>query len=69
MSLQSLDIQLEVYLNEVQGMTLAVLYKYINCTVNKLLALALFTDYITNYSIIVRIFGQLLLASVANLWK
>ena len=38
-------------------MTLAVLYKYINCTVNKLLALALFTDYITNYSIIVRIFG------------
>ena len=28
----------------------AVLYKYINCTVDKLLALALVTNYITNYS-------------------
>ena len=27
-----------------------VLYKYINCTVDKLLALALVTNYITNYS-------------------
>ena len=32
-------------------MALALLYKYINCTVNKLLALALVTNYITNYSI------------------
>ena len=31
-------------------MALAVLYKYINCTVDKLLALGLVTDYITNYS-------------------
>ena len=31
----------------------AVLYKYINCTVDKLLALALVTSYITNYSIII----------------
>ena len=34
-------------------MTRAVLYKYINCTVDKLLALALVTNYITNYSIII----------------
>ena len=34
-------------------MTLAVLYKYINCTVDKLLALALVTNVITNYSIII----------------
>ena len=40
-------------LNEIQGMTLAVLYKYINCTVDKLLALALVTNFITNYSIII----------------
>ena len=33
-------------------MTLAVLYKYMNCTVDKLLALTLVTNYITNYSII-----------------
>ena len=31
-------------------MTVAVLYKSINCTVDKLLALALVTNYITNYS-------------------
>ena len=37
---------------EIQGMTHVVLYKYINCTVDKLLALALVTNYITNYSII-----------------
>ena len=30
-------------------MTVAVLYKFINCTVDKLLALALVTNYITNY--------------------
>ena len=50
-------------------MTLAVLYNYTNCTVDKrlALALALVTDYITNYSIIIRIFGYSLLASVANL--
>ena len=30
-----------------------VLYKYINYTVDKLLALALVTSYITNYSIII----------------
>ena len=34
-------------------MTLAVLYKYIYCTVDKLLALALVTNFITNYSIII----------------
>ena len=49
-----------------QDMTLAVLSKYINCTVDKLIALALVTDYITNYSIIIRIFAYSLLASVAN---
>ena len=38
-----------------QGMTLVVLYQYVNCNVNKLLAMALFTDYITNYSIIIMI--------------
>ena len=34
-------------------MTRAVLYKYINCTVDKLLALALVTNDTTNYSIII----------------
>ena len=48
-------------------MTLAVLYKYINCVVDKLLALALVTDSITNFSVIIRIFGYSLLACVANL--
>ena len=50
-------------------MTLAVLYNYMNCTVDKRLAmaLALVTDYITNCSIIIRIFGYSLLASAANL--
>ena len=48
-------------------MTLAVLYKYINCNVDKLLAPALVTDNVTNYSVIIRIFGYSLLASVANL--
>ena len=33
-------------------MTLAVQYKYINCTVDKLVALALVTNYIINYSAI-----------------
>ena len=33
-------------------MTHAVLYKYINCTVDKLLALEPVTNYITKYSII-----------------
>ena len=52
-------------------MALAVLYKYINCTVDKLIALALVTDFITNYSIIIRTIAYLLLiayslASVAN---
>ena len=37
-------------LNEIQGMTV------VNCTVDKLLALALVTDYMTDYSIII-IFG------------
>ena len=36
---------------EIKGITLAV-YKYINCFVDKLLALALVTNYTTNYSII-----------------
>ena len=48
-------------------MTLAVLYKYINCIVDKLLTLALVSDSITNCSIIIRIFGYSLLASVADL--
>ena len=48
-------------------MTLAILYKYINCTVDKLIALVLVTDYITNYSIIIRIFAYSLLASAAIL--
>ena len=34
-------------------MTQVVLYKYVNCTVDKLLALVLVTNYITNYSIII----------------
>ena len=34
-------------------MTRTVLYKYINCTADKLLALVLVTNYITNYSIII----------------
>ena len=34
-------------------MTLAVLHKYINFSVDKLVALALVTNYITNYSIII----------------
>ena len=33
-------------------MTHAVLYRYINCTVDKLLALEPVTNYITKYSII-----------------
>ena len=37
---------------EIKGITLAV-YKYINCFVDKLLALALVTNYTTNYSIII----------------
>ena len=41
------------FLNEIQGMTFLVLYKYTNCTVDKLLALALVTNYITNYSNII----------------
>ena len=45
-------------------MTLAFFYKYINCTVDKLMALALVTYYI---SIVMRTFGYSLLASVANL--
>ena len=48
-------------------MTIAILYKYINCTVDKLIALVLVTDYITNYSIIIRIFPYSLLASAAIL--
>ena len=57
-------------MNEIQGMSLAAIYKYINCTVGKLLALVLVTDYVTNYSIIIiMIFAYLLLASVAYLWK
>ena len=36
-------------------MTVAVLYKSINCTVDKLLALALVTNYITNYSMMMMI--------------
>ena len=40
-------------MKSIKGMTLAVLYKCINCTVDKLLALALVKDYITNYSIII----------------
>ena len=48
-------------------MTLTILYKYINCTVDKLIALVLVTDYITNYSIIIRIFAYSLLASAAIL--
>ena len=48
-------------------MTIAILYKYINCTVDKLIALVLVTDYITNYSIIIRIFAYSLLASAAIL--
>ena len=48
-------------------MTLAVLYRYINCIVDKLLALALVTDSIINCGIMIRIFGYTLLASVANL--
>ena len=50
--MQNVSIQLEVYLNEIQGMTHAVLYRYINCTVDKLLALEPVTNYITKYSII-----------------
>ena len=34
-------------------MTRTVLYKYINCTADKLLALVLVTNYTTNYSIII----------------
>ena len=34
-------------------MSLAVLYRYVNCAVDKLLALALVMDYITKYSIII----------------
>ena len=30
-----------------------ILYKYINCTVDKLLALALLINYVTNYNIII----------------
>ena len=37
-------------LNEIQDMTLVVLCKYINYTVDKLLALTLVTNYIANYS-------------------
>ena len=37
---------------EIKGITLAV-YKYINCFVDKLLALALVTNYTTNYTIII----------------
>ena len=48
-------------------MTLAVLYRYINCIVDKLLALALITDSITNCGVMIRIFGYSLLTSVANL--
>ena len=40
-------------LNEIQSMTRAVLYKYTNCIVDKLRALALVTNYLTNYSIII----------------
>ena len=47
-------------------MTLVVLYKYINCIVDKLMGLALVIDYIANYSMIMRIFAYSLLASVAN---
>ena len=48
-------------------MTLVALYKYINCIVDKLaMGLALVIDYITNYSVIMRIFAYSLLASVAN---
>ena len=54
-------------LKKIQGMTLAVLYKFINCIVDKLLTLALVTDSITNCSIIIRIFRYSLLVSVTNL--
>ena len=40
-------------LNENQGMALADLYKYINCTVDKLLALVLVTGYVVNRNIII----------------
>ena len=50
--MQNFSIQLEAYLNEIEGMTHAVLYKYINCTVDKLLALEPVMNYITKYSII-----------------
>ena len=43
----------KIYLNEIQGMSRVVLYKYINSTVDRLLPLALVTIYITNYSIII----------------
>ena len=48
--MQYIGIQLEVNSLEIKGMTLVV-YKYINCSVDKLLALA--TYYTTNYSIII----------------
>ena len=54
-------------LNEIQGMTLAVLYKYINCTVDKLLALALVTNFITNYSIIIIIIKIIMITTIATI--
>ena len=50
--LANLSIQLEVHFIEIKGMTLMV-YNYINCFVDKLLALSLVTNYTTNCSIIV----------------
>ena len=48
-------------------MTLAVLYKYINCTVDKLLALALVTNFITNYSIIIIIIKIIMITTIATI--
>ena len=48
-------------------MTLAVLYKYIYCTVDKLLALALVTNFITNYSIIIIIIKIIMITTTATI--
>ena len=48
-------------------MAVVVLYKYINCAVDKLLALTLVTNYITNYSkIIIFLYYQLLFQTFEN---
>ena len=41
-----------------------VLYKYINCTVDKLLALVLVTNYITNYSIRTNIIIMIIIITI-----